>query len=391
MQIDSRQLPQSRRQLKVRLSNKEIAAFFDHALENLSAAVKVSGFRAGKAPKELVRKQLSSDNVRDEASKLTIQAAWREITRDLKEVPISDPEVTIEEFDELKSGKIVFEFDIRPAVSVGAWQKISLKATTSSSVSDDDVQKLISSLSQGHAATVIKLGPAEIGDKLEVSFEGLIGGVRQDKLSAANFPVIVGQGTTIPGFDEQLVGLKKGQSKTFALKFPANHFDKNLAAKAAEFKVEVQEVFQVILPELNKEFAEKFGHSSVTKLQEAIRQDIVRQRNDDQFVTQKAKWLAKFEGLVTVEVPISLINAEVERSREAWRQFLQQRHMNEGDWLKSRQLTLEQLEKDWQQAAQSSVKIGLGLAEVAKDLKKELKTNEEFHLLLDELVQKAIR
>ena len=402
MKIDSKKLPQSRLQYTVQLTSEEVGHHFEHALTHLASAVKLPGFRPGKAPADLVREQIDAHSLREEASTLTVREAWQAITKELLRsnkateedgrnvVPIQDPEVELEEYDEGKAAKIVFEFDVRPEVKVGNWEKIRLDKTKEEAVADKEVEELINSLRQAHAKTVTKLTPAKLGDRVHVDFEGSLGGVRQDKLTSKNFPLIIGEARTIPGFDEQLIGLKKGDKKTFQLKFPKDHFDKTLAEKLVDFAAEVTEVFDVILPELNDEFAKGFGHTKAEQLKKAIREDIQNRKKDEQFVSQKARWLAEFEELVKCDTPESLLKAEVERSREAWRAFLQERHINEGEWLKSRQLTLEQLEKDWHKAAESSVKIGLGLAEVAKTQKRELKSNEEFQALLDELVKKAI-
>jgi len=390
MEITNQTLPKSRLKYLAKLTAVETDQQFEHATTHLAASVKLPGFRAGKAPKGLARQRLGTAAVREEASSLAVRLAWQEIIKELKVIPIEDPVVTIVTFEEGKAAELMFEFDVRPEVKVGDWQKISIKPGTESQVTDEDVAKLISSLSQGHASMMMKLEPAAPGDKMEITFDGSIGHVRKDKLSSKHFPLILGQGTTIPGFDDQLAGLKKGDEKTFSLKFPKDHFDKELAGQEAEFKVVVDEVFSVILPALDAEFAHKFGHDTPKQLEEAIREDLVRQRSEEAFTTQKAKWLAEFEAKVTVDVPASLIAAEVERSREAWRSFLQERHLNETEWLKSRELTLEGMKKDWQKAGEASVKIGLGLAEVAKELKKELGSNDEFQALLDELVKKAI-
>ena len=402
MKIDSKKLPQSRLQYTVQLTSEEVGHHFEHALTHLASAVKLPGFRPGKAPADLVREQIDAHSLREEASTLTVREAWQAITKELLRsnkateedgrnvVPIQDPEVELEEYDEGKAAKIVFEFDVRPEVKVGNWEKIRLDKTKEEAVADKEVEELINSLRQAHAKTVTKLTPAKLGDRVHVDFEGSLGGVRQDKLTSKNFPLIIGEARTIPGFDEQLIGLKKGDKKTFQLKFPKEHFDKELAEKIVDFETEVTEVFDVILPELNDEFATSFGHKKAEQLTKAIRDDIGNRKKEEQFISQKARWLAQFEKLVKCDLPESLLRAEVERSRQAWRAFLQERHINEGEWLHSRQLTLDQLEKDWHKAAESSVKIGLGLAEVAKTQKRELKSNEEFQALLDELVKKAI-
>ena len=420
MKIEQKNLPESRRQFTVTLDQEEVGEQFARAVTQLATAVKIQGFRPGRAPAELVRQNLDETKLREEAYSQAVRATWQAISDQLSassqnagaesrpvssevegeppaeswhEAPIQDPEVSLDKFEEGEEARVVFEFDIRPQVKIGAWRQVRIKNLESrikNKASEKEVDELIDSLRTAHAKTVAKLTPAKMGDKVHVNFEGAVGGVRQDKLSSKNFPLILGHSNTIPGFDTQLVDLKKGDKKTFRLDFPADHFDKSLVGQAVDFDTEIEEVFDIILPELNQEFAEKFGHKSVQRLNKAISLDIGRRKTEEQFVTRKARWLAEFEHLVQCELPESLLKAEVERSREAWRKFLQERHINEGDWLKSRQTTLEQLEKDWHKAAESSVKIGLGLAEVAKEQRKELKSNEEFQALLDELVKKSI-
>lgn len=396
MQVQSISLLHSRSQFTVTLDENEVGKYFERAVSQLTPTVKIQGFRPGRAPRELIRQNLDETKLREAAYGLAVRESWRQIGRQLavgerqQSIPIQEPEVSLEKFEEAQTAKIVFEFDIQPQVKVGSWKKIKLPIQTYQTVSEEEVGDLFETLSRATAKTIHKLTPAKLGDKLHVSFEGSIDGARQAKLSSKNFPLILGQDETIPGFGEQLLGLKKGAKKHFQLRFPAQHFEKSLAGQLADFELEVGEVFDIILPELNKAFAEKFGHSSVQKLKQAIRADIAQRKTEERFVTQKAKWLAEFENLVTVDAPISLVEAEVARSRAVWRKFLRERNLIEGEWLKSRQLTLEQLEKDWRRAAKSSVTIGLGLAEVAKELNKELKSNEEFQALLDELVKGAI-
>ena len=393
MEISTKTLPHSRRQLTAMLDEKEVAAYFEQAAIGLAQSIRIAGFRPGKAPVTLVKEQIDRAKWREEAYSLAVSTAWRKIVEDLKELPIEDPEVELSNFEDGQPAVATFKFDVRPEVKIGGWRRIRIKnyeLGIKNEVAEEEVEDLIKTLRLAHAKTIVKLTPANTGDKVHVNFTGAVNGVRQDKLSSKNFPLIIGQANTIPGFDEQLLGLKKGDKKRFQLQFPADHFDKQLANQAVDFVAEVEEVFEIILPELNDEFAKGFGHTKTEQLTKAIRIDIGNRKKDEQFISQKARWLAEFEKLIQSDLPESLLTAEVERSRAAWRAFLEERHLNDGDWLKGRQLTLEQLEKDWHKAAQSSVKIGLGLAEVAKSMKKELKSNQEFQILLDELVKKGL-
>jgi len=386
----SQRLAKSRLKFDVELTAEEVAVHFKHALEHLATTVKVSGFRPGKAPANLVKEQIDPSKLREEAYSLAVQSAWRKILEDLKELPIQDPEVDLVEFVEGKSAKLALEFDIRPEVKVGNYSKIKLPKIKGEEASDKEVEVLMNSLRRAHAKTVAKMAPASLGDKVHVDFGGSIKGVRKDKLTSKNFPLVLGHANTIPGFDQQLVGLKKGDKKTFTLHFPKDHFDKELAGQAVDFNAEIQEVFDVILPEIDTEFAKSFGHTKPEQLTKAMREDITRRKTEENFTLQKAKWLSEFEKLVKCELPKTLVEAEVDRSREAWQKFLTDRLLKQDQWLKDRGMTLEQLETDWTKAAQASVRIGLGLAEAAKAMKRELKSNEEFQGLLDELVKKAI-
>lgn len=391
MKIDHKVLPKSRHQYAVELTAVEVAEYFEQALKTLAAKIKIGGFRAGKAPLSMVRSAVSESELREEAYSYAVQNVWKQIINSLKVTPIHDPEVSLDTFEEGKPAKIMVEFDIRPEVKLGKWQDITIHPDAKSQVTDADVEEVLTSLLRANAQTIITLERAKKGDRIEVTFEGTINNIKNDKLSSKHFPVVIGQSNAIPGFEDQLIGLKKGETKKFSLVFPKDHFDKEIAGKKVEFSVNVDEVFNIILPPIDQALAKKFGHDTLDQLKKAIKDDLIQQKADEVFTQQKAKWLADFEKKVTVDLPESLIVAEVERSKAAWQDFLVERNLGQEDWLKTRGVTLEKMMTDWRQAATSSVTIGLGLAEIAKEQKKELKDNTEFQKLLDELVRQALK
>lgn len=404
MQISSKKLPHSRWQYIAKLTAAEINNYYLKAAERLAKSVKIAGFRPGKAPLNLVRDQLNPDSLREEAYSLAVQGAWQEIIKELTltptagakskavspKMPIHDPEVQVGEFKENQPTEIDFQFDVRPEIDVKGWEKIKVKKVEASEVTAADVDKVIDSLLKAHAKTVLKLTAAKVGDKVEVSFVGSLKGITLPKLSSKHFPLIIGEDTVIPGFADQLIGLKKGDQKKFSLPFPKDHFDKELANQSVDFELTVDEVYDVQLPEADDELAKRFGHQKLPELKAAINQDLINQRQEEFFSQQKASWLAEFEKCVETEVPQSLIEAEVERSRSSWQQFLTERHLKADDWLARQRTSLEEMEKAWRLAAASSVKIGLGLSKLATDQNKELKTNDDYHNFLDELVKSTI-
>lgn len=391
MRITAKTLPHSRRQFDVVLTEVETAEHYEQAVQRLAQSVKVAGFRPGKAPNNLLRDQIEPEKLREEAYSLAVRDAWNQIIKEAKETPIEDPAVEILTFDEGQKGELRFAFDVRPVVAVKDIKTIKLTGLKKPPVTDQEISDVLSSLAKGHAKTVIKLTAAQLGDKIEVTFDGYLKNVKQEKLSSKHFPIVLGEQSVIPGFAEQLVGLKKGDQKTFQLKFPADHFDKTLGGQTVKFEVTAEEVFDVQLSKIDDEFGKKFGHDTLAQLKNAIKADLQKERDDEFLTQQKAKWLAEFEKKVTVELPESLVMAEVARARTSWQEFLASRSLEPAAWLTQRGLTMAQLEKDWRTAALTSVTIGLGLAEISNDRKKPLQTNEEYQALLDELVSAAAK
>ncbi len=390
MQISQLKLPQSRLKYTADLSEVEVAEYFERALARLAEGVKITGFRPGKAPANLVRDQLKPEALREEAYTLAVQGTWVEIAKKLESGPLHDPEVEVADFNEGKPAKIEFEFDVRPTVSVKNWEKIKIGKAKKEPVTDVQVADILASLQKAHAKTIITIEPAKMGDKVEVSFVGSLKGVTKEKLSSKHFPLIIGEQSVLPGFAEELIGLKKGETKKFILTFPADHFDKELAGQKIDFEVTIDDVYTVELPELTDELAKKFGHDKLDQLKAAVLEDLVTRGDEEFFIQQKAEWLAEFEKCVRVELPKSLVEAEVDRSRGSWEEFLNKRQLKADDWLARQKTTLEEMEKNWQAAAESSVTIGLGLAQLAEEAKKPLQSNEEYQSFLDSLVSAAV-
>ena len=391
MDIKQKNLPKSRFSFVISFDSKEVNEYYEHAAVHLAAGEKVPGFREGKAPAKLVRDKLSEDKLREEAYSLAVESAWRTIIKDLKQMPIQDPEVEVGDFSENSEAKITLSFDVRPEIKVKDYSSIKIKAEKEIKIEEKEVDEVIDSLRRGAASFVVKLEPAKTDDKVEVSFEGFVSGVKNDKLTANKFGLVLGQGSVIPGFSEQLIGLKKNDKKEFEIKFPKDHFDQELAGKPVKFYVTIDEVFTVNLPELNKEFAAKFGKSSAEELHSSIKEDLVTRKKNELLISQKAKWLSEFEKKIQVDLPVSLVNAEVDRSEQAWREFLGERQFNPEEWLKSRGTTLEKMREDWVKAAEATVTVGLGIAEIAKEQNKKLETNEDFQKFVDGMVEKATK
>ena len=389
MKITEKILNKTRHQKTVDFSTDDLKKFFDQALQKLSKDLKISGFRPGKAPRNMAKDNIKEESLREEAYSLSVRDAWLVIVKELKVTPIQDPEVNVLTFEEGKEGKIVFEYDVRPEVKIGKWEKIKTTDVKPTTIKDEEIEQVLKNLSKGHAKKVMTLEKAMKGNQLDIEFTGTIGGIRKDKLTSKHFPVILGESQLVPGFEKYLFGLKKGDETKFKITFPQDYFDKEMVGKEVEFSVKVEEVYTVDQPELDSKFAQKFGHKKLDEMRKAIREDL-ENRNVEEFDNRKkAKWLAEFEKLINTDIPKSLLDGEMTRSESHWREFLKKNNLEESDWLARQKTTLEQLRKDWEKAATISVRIGLGLSQAAHDQGRDLKDNNDFQDFLDELIAKT--
>jgi len=385
MKITSESLRPSRQKITVYLTEEEVRDYYAKAEENLAKEVKMSGFRPGKVPKTIARKQLSPEQIRDEAVRLAVSLGWREALKDIKKLPIEDPVVEVEELETEKGGRLVFLYDSRPEVKLGNWKDIRVAKEKVTPVSEKDVESALKNFAQSRAQRFVKDAPAAKGDELLVAMKGVLAGQQIKKLTVEKMVLRLGQGGLIPGLEEKLLGIKRGEKRQFSLLLPANHFEKDLAGRKVDFEVEAKEIYSVVVPEVTDRLAKEAGYQTLTEMKQKLREYMKMEQEASLKAKQGARWLEAFEKLVTVDLPQSLIDKEVERLRQQWQEFLAQRNLASKDWLEARQTTIAEMEKGWRDDAVRRLKIGLGVAEIAKEKGRELKTESDFRAFLAEL------
>lgn len=385
MKIASELLAKSRQKITVLQTEQEVESYFSQAQKNLARHVKLPGFRPGKAPAQMAEKQLKPEDVREEALRLAVSEAWREALKSVKTSPIEDPAVEVEKFDRLFEAKMIFQFDYRPEVKMGNWQAIKVLPVKTEPVSEKDVQAALDSFADGRAKRVAKEGSATKGDELEVKMSGFINNKPVQKLEANKLTIRLGKTGLIPGLAEKLIGIKRGEKREFSLHLPANHFEKDLAGQRVDFRIETLEVFSVLPADIDDKLAQEAGFKSLAEMKEKLRKHMLQEREARAKADQQTRWLTEFQKTIKTDLPESLLKKEVERLKERWQAFLTERNLSAKQWLEARQTTMEEMEKDWQKSAQSQLEIGLGMAEVAKAMNKELKNEADFRTLLEEL------
>lgn len=400
MQTKIERLPQSKVKLEIEVDAKQMADFLKQAFEKQAAKVEIKGFRPGKAPKGLILEKIGHAHLIHEALELAFPQTYYLALKENKIIPINEPAVVIKknlEFDGVEfatASKIVYqvEIEVLPSVKLPDLSKIELKREKKPiSVSQEELETVLKHLqNQGASHNKVERG-AKSGDKVEIEFEGFIEGKKIESLCSKNYPLILGSGFILPDFDKELEGLKIGETKKFEISVPKP----GQAAKdpkefqKTKFEVKMLEVSDVILPELNEEFAKNFGAKNMDDLKEKIKADLEHQKVEAGETEIKNKLLETLAQKTEIDIPKGLIDKEIERLKENLQKNLQQQNIDLTTYLKKFNKSEADLEKDMTIQAQTNAKIGLILGQVAQEQSFDIKDEKTPHHVIDYLMKQV--
>jgi trigger factor len=310
MKVTVEELSPSRRALNVEVAPEQVAATMEATLKELSRKIHVPGFRKGKVPPEIIQRRFQSD-IQEEVLRELIPDSYRQALTQVELTPVSQPRVEDVHFhagEPLRYRAIV---EVKPPVAMKDYRGIPLERKAVE-VTDQEVDRALEFLREDAAEYAPMEGwPAMRDDLIVLDHEGSIHGKPFKGGSGKNLTLLLGRGGYLPGFEEQVVGLQKGDSKQFRLTFPPDSPRKDLAGRSAEFRVTIKEVKKRRVPELNDEFARTVGDvESVAALRDKLREQLKARKVREQEAELKRALLEKLAATHEVELPEALVEAE---------------------------------------------------------------------------------
>jgi len=312
MNVTRKDLEKGQVELSVELSVKEMTPLMEKGAESLSKEIKIEGFRPGKAPLSVLKQKIGELAIMEEAVKISLNKnIYKIIDENLKDKEVvGQPEVEITKLAPNNPVEYKIKVSILPEVKLGKYKDLGLKQEKLV-VKEEEVNKIINDLLEMRAKETISDKSIEKGDKVIASVNLFIDNVPVEDGQNPEVTILTGKNYFVDGFDKNIVGLKKGDKKEFNLVYPEKHYNKNLAGKLVDFKVEIKEVYQRELPELNDDLAKIFQFKNVAALKENIQKtvEIQKQREDDQ--KMEIKLLEKIvDDSKFGDIPESLIKNE---------------------------------------------------------------------------------
>jgi trigger factor len=310
MKVTVEELSPSKRALQVELPPEQVAARMEATLKELSRKIHIPGFRKGKVPPNIIQRRFQSD-IREEVLRELIPDSYREALTQVDFTPVSQPRVEDVHFHAGEPLRFRAIVEVKPPVTVKDYRGIPLERGAVE-VTDQEVDRAVEFLREDAAEYVPMEGwPALREDLIVLDHEGTIHGKPFKGGNGKNLTLLLGRGGYLPGFEEQVVGLQKGDSKQFRLHFPADSPRKDLAGRTADFKVTVKEVKKRRVPELNDEFARTVGDAeTVAALRDKLREQLKARKIREQEGELKRALMEKLAAAHEVELPETLVEAE---------------------------------------------------------------------------------
>lgn len=352
--------------LEVTVSGEEWTNALDKAFKKLAKEVSIPGFRKGKVPEKMLKKYVNENQVMVEAIDANLNAWLISGMTEAGVEPISQPSVNIKNMD-ANGATLVYTFEVEPEVKLGEYTGLdyNVKETT---VTDEELDAEINRMRKTYAE-METVEEAENGDTVVIDYTGYKDGVEFDGGKAEGHHLVLGSNSFIPGFEDQLVGVKTGEDREINLTFPEDYFAEELKGAAVVFKVHVNEIKREVLPELNDEFAEDVnipGVETVDDLKAKVRERLETNKKNAAENEAEEELMNSLTEKAEVEIPESMIKQEEQYLVNQLASRVQQFGMNFNDYIKAMGKTAEQVMEDYKENAEKSVKLRLVLDAVAK-------------------------
>lgn len=383
---------QNKNQVKatVELDQEDLQKYLNKAEDILGIGLEIKGFRKGKAPKELFKKHLDQGQIKALALEIAVEESLSDVIKDSSLDVLNTSQLSIEKNDSVQLKYSVL-LGLSPEVVLADLSKIKVKRKDVK-VEDKEVEDAFEVIKNSRSNLINKSDneTAEEGDRVEVDFEVRKDGRIIEGGVSKNHPLIIGGRNFIPGFEDKLVGMKKGEEKSFSLNAPADYFYKEIAGEELTFKVKMNDIKRVVRPEVNDDFATSLGQfAGLKELRESVKEGLVQEKKIKENQKLRLEILDNIISRSRIDVPDSLLNNQLDIMVSDFDHTLHEKGLELGLYLAKIGKTQEELKKEWTKDAEKQVKTSLILRKLAKDLIIEA-SQEEIEEMAGQVIQSAI-
>ncbi len=380
------------------IAQAEIQKGLTTAFNKVKGNLNVPGFRKGKVSRQVFNRMYGEEALYEDALNAVLPEAYEAAVKEAGIDPVAQPKIDVDSMEKDQDWVIKAEVTVKPEVKLGDYKELTVEKQDRE-VTEEDVDARIKREQEAQAELVIKEDEAaENGDTVVIDFEGFVGEETFEGGKAENYSLELGSNSFIPGFEEQLVGTKAGDSKDVTVTFPEDYQAEDLAGKEAVFKVTVHEVKAKELPELDDEFAKDVDDSveSLAELKEKYRAELTETKEKAaEDAKDEAAIRQAVENAEIVELPHSMVHDEVHRSMDEFLNNMQRQGISPEMYYQLTGSTEADLHTQFEGEAETRVKTNLVIEAIAKaegleateeDIENEIKElSEAYNMPVDQI------
>ncbi len=360
----------------IEITEKEFEKAIQKAYLKNRNKFNIPGFRKGKAPRKIIELNYGEGIFYEDALNIILPQAYEEAVESLELEPVDSPEVDIEQLEKGKPVILKIEVTIKPEVKLGNYKSIEVEKVEYN-VTDEDVERELKAIQEKNAR-IVDASDREIkeGDIVTIDFKGFIDGEQFEGGTAENQRLEIGSNTFVQGFEEQLIGKKKGDKVDVKVTFPEDYFNENLRGKEATFEVVIHEVKEKELPKLDDEFAKDVSEfDTLEEYKNSIRERLEKEAKDREKIEFENKLVDKVVEEAEVDIPEAMIEHQIEHEIDDFNYRLRLQGLDIDQYLNLTNSKLEDLKKQIRPLAEKRVKTDLVLEAIGK--KENIKVTEE--------------
>lgn len=353
--------------LELEVPQVEVSKAIEKAYTKLANKINIPGFRKGKAPRKVIENRIGKQAILDEAFDIVAPKAYSEALTEQNLEPVGNPKIDVVVLEEDKD--LVFKATItaKPEITLGDYKGLKIEKTAVE-VTEEQVEAQVNKMLE-NAAKMVIVEDAEIqdGDFAVIDFEGFVDGVAFEGGEGKGYPLQIGSGSFIPGFEEQLIGAKAGEEREVNVTFPEEYHAPNLAGKASVFKVKVNDVKRKELPALNDEFVKATSaFNTVDELKVDIKNKLEATAKQKAENDMRSAAIKLASDNATVDIPEVMVENRIGHMIEELSISLQNQGLKLEQYLEYAKLDMAKLRENYRETAAINVKTDLMLEAVAK-------------------------
>ena len=400
MSVQVEKLEKNMAKLTIEVSAAEFEKALEDAFLKNKNKISVPGFRKGKVPRQMVEKMYGPEIFYEDAANALIPDAYSKALDECEEDIVSSPEIDVTQIEKGKSFIFTATVALKPEVKLGKYKGVKVE-TTEVTVTDEEVDAKIEKERENNARTIeVTDRPVKDGDMTVLDFEGFVDGVAFDGGKGENYPLTIGSGAFIPGFEEQLVGAEIGKEVEVNVTFPEDYQAEELKGKAAVFKCTIKEIKEKELPALDDEFASEVSEfDTLEEYKKDVKETLTIEKEK---AAREAKEAAVIDAIIAdsdMDIPEAMVTTQQKQMIDEFAQRIQMQGLTMEQYLQFTGASLDKMMEQVKPQAETRIKSRLVLEAVAakegieateEDYEEEIKTMAEVYQMEPDKIKEML-